>query len=142
LFKDPLVEAAKTDDTITRKREIKLASKETPSPVSEKVTSTVTKTSSEEHSVDVDTEVSVVKIKQAKQFDFFFLRTCFRTMNEYYKTEYLEYFKQYPELMKQSLTNISRAEIEMAVSGYIDKMFGPKLMSTDKLDKGQKNKII
>ena len=88
---------AKTDDTLPRKREIKLASKESPSPVSEKVTSTVTKTSSE-HSVDVDTEVSVVKVKQAKQFDFFFLRTCFRTMNEYYKTEYLEYFKQYPEL--------------------------------------------
>ena len=47
--------------------------------------------------MDVDTEVSVVKqhkvMKWAKQFDFFFLRTCFRTMNEFFKTVYLEYFK-------------------------------------------------
>ena len=104
MFKNPLVEPS-NEDSFSRKRDIKLASKESfkvspkesPSPVSEKVASTVTKTSSE-HSVDVDTEVSMVKVKQAKQFDFFFLRTCFRTMNEYYKTEYLEYFKQYPEL--------------------------------------------
>jgi hypothetical protein len=78
--------------------------------------------------------VSIVrKGKQAKQFDFFFLRTCFRTMNEYFKTEYLEYFKQFPELQKQSLTNIAREDIEMAVSGYIDKMFGSTIMSNDVL---------
>lgn len=126
---------------------MKLLEKEKcPSPVSEKVISSVTKSSSE-NSVDVDTEVSVVKphkvIKQAKQFDFFFLRTCFRTMNEYFKTEYIEYFKTLdPDLQKQSLTSISRGEIEMAVSGYIDKMFGPSLMSNDVLNKGQKSKII
>lgn len=63
-------------------------------------------------------------------------------MNEYFKTEYLDYFKQYPDLQKQSLTSISRAEIEMAVSGYIDKMFGPNLMNNDVLNKSQKSKII
>ena len=61
--------------------------------------STTAKTSSSENSVD--NEVSIVKTKQAKQFDFFFLRTCFRTMNEFFKTEYIEYFKEaWPELQK------------------------------------------
>jgi hypothetical protein len=45
-------------------------------------------------------------------------------MNEYFKTEYLEYFKQWPELQRISLSHISRTDIETAVSGYIDKIFG------------------
>ena len=107
MFRDPLSES-KTEEstcekTSTKKRDLKLIEK-CPSPVSEKVISSVTKSSSE-NSVDVDTEVSVVKphrvIKQAKQFDFFFLRTCFRTMNEYFKTEYIEYFRTLdPDLQK------------------------------------------
>jgi|TARA_B110000305_G_C19273194_1_gene555541 hypothetical protein len=64
-------------------------------------------------------------------------------MNEFFKTEYIEYFRTLdPDLQKQSLTSISRGEIEMAVSGYIDKMFGPSLMSSDVLNKGQKSKMI
>lgn len=63
-------------------------------------------------------------------------------MNEFFKTEYLEYFKQYPELQKQSLTSIARADIEMAVTGYIDKMFGNNLMHNDVLSKAQKDKMI
>ena len=74
LFKDPLSEA-KTEEstcekTSSRKRDLKYEEKEKcPSTVSEKVISSVTKSSSE-NSVDVDTEVSIVKqhkvIKQAK----------------------------------------------------------------------------
>ena len=63
-------------------------------------------------------------------------------MNEFFKTEYLEYFKQFPELQRQSLTSISRAEIEGAVVGYIDKMFGENLMHNDVISKDIKSKII
>jgi hypothetical protein len=41
-----------------------------------------------DESIDTVVSSSVVKDKKIKQFDFFFLRTCFRTMNEFYKSEY------------------------------------------------------
>jgi hypothetical protein len=43
-----------------------------------------------------------------KQFDFFFLRTCFRTMNEYYNSEYQAYFSELAEFQKMSLSKISK----------------------------------
>lgn len=51
---------------------------------------TIKKTNSAGNEESVETKVSscIVKDKKIKQFDFFFLRTCFRTMNEYYKSEY------------------------------------------------------
>lgn len=140
LFKDPLLET-KDDQQALRKRDLKLKEKQQPSPVSEKTQSTSTGSKSPEHSADI--EVSAPKIqKQAKQFDFFFLRTCFRTMNEFFKTEYMEYFKQWPELQKQSLTHISRADIEQAISGYIDHMFGLKVLGNNALTRDQQSKII
>ena len=77
-----------------------------------------------------DTVVSskeVVKDKKIKQFDFFFLRTCFRTMNEFYKTEYQKYFNGKPELAKSNLTAIPKYRMDKIVAGFVDQMYGPIL---------------
>ena len=77
-----------------------------------------------------DTVVSsnqVVKDKKIKQFDFFFLRTCFRTMNEFYKSEYQKYFNAKPELAKTNLTAIPKERMDKIVAGFVDQMYGPIL---------------
>ena len=72
---------------------------------------------SNEHSLDTLEGSTIIKDKKVKQFDFFFLRTCFRTMNEYYKSEYQTYFSKFQKL---SLNKISGPEMEKIVSGFID----------------------
>jgi len=72
-----------------------------------------------EESVDTVVSSSVVKDKKIKQFDFFFLRTCFRTMNEFYKSEYQQYFNKKPELAKSNLTLISKDKMDKIIAGFI-----------------------
>lgn len=70
---------------------------------------------------------TIIKVKKVKQFDFFFLRTCFRTMNEFYKMEFQNYFSRFA---KQSLSKISGREMETIVSGFINTMFGTSFLQS------------
>ena len=82
---------------------------------------------SNEHSLDTFEGSTIHKDKKVKQFDFFFLRTCFRTMNEFYKAEYQNYFAT---LQKMSLNKISGKEMEGIVSDFIDTIFGTAFLQS------------
>lgn len=86
------------------------------------VAATVNKKLSSGNEESVETKVSscVIKDKKIKQFDFFFLRTCFRTMNEYYKSEYQSYFNEKPELAKSNLTLIPRDRMDKIIAGFVN----------------------
>ena len=62
-----------------------------------------------------------------KQFDFFFARTCFRYMSEYYKYLFAVFVDQY--LKEQnisalpSLQTITKAEVEYILTRFLDDMF-------------------
>lgn len=84
---------------------------------------------SNEHSLDTFEGSTIIKgDKRVKQFDFFFLRTCFRTMNEFYKTEYQTYFSKLNYCSKVSLSKISGSQMQGVVKGFIDQIFGPRFL--------------
>ena len=84
-----------------------------------------------EETVVSSNQVVVKQDKKIKQFDFFFLRTCFRTMNEFYKTEYQKYYNGKPELAKVNLTAVPKDRMDKIVAGFVDLKYGPILSQLD-----------
>ena len=62
-----------------------------------------------------------------KQFDFFFARTCFRYMSEYYKYLFAvfvdRYLKEQGIQALPSLQTITKTEVEYILTRFIDDMF-------------------
>lgn len=52
----------------------------------------------------------VTKKGDKKQFDFFFLRTCFRTMDEFYKEKFQERKLNYDK--KDGIASIPKAKMD------------------------------
>jgi hypothetical protein len=48
-------------------------------------------------------------------------------MNEFYKSEYQQYFNSKPELAKSNLTTITKDRMDKIIAGFVDKMYGPIL---------------
>jgi len=60
-------------------------------------------------------------------------------MNEFYKSEYQQYFNSKPELAKSNLTTIPKDRMDKIIAGFVDKMYGPIL---SKLNEVQTNMLI
>ena len=81
--------------------------------------------------------------KQAKksketsdQPDFFFARSCFRIMTEYFKVQFQSYHQKYLKSKQEAgnsvtsdIKGISKDDMYDAVQGFIEEMFGANLFS-------------
>jgi len=76
------------------------------------------------------------KVQKHKQFDFFYTRTCFRYMNEYYKERYQHFFKG--AATNKSLSQMSKQEIEENLVIFIDHLFGPELLQSPAMTETQR----
>jgi len=74
-----------------------------------------------------------------KQFDFFFTRTCFRYMNEYYKDKYSD-FMTFREDKKSNkcLSQVSKVEMEDNLRQFIIHLFGADVFTTKAFTANQK----
>lgn len=95
--------------------------------------------------------------KYYKQFDFFYVRTCFRIMNEYYKQEYIRYYENTwaanransdRATQKQGVSNSSKTlmatdkkEMDEIMDGFITEMFGDELLKSECVSEYQKVQI-
>lgn len=80
--------------------------------------------------------------KYYKQFDFFFNRSCFRIMTEFYKEKFGKFYKaQMQQLKKQNfsawqqiqksggITGTSKADIDQMIKDFFDYLFGAEILS-------------
>ena len=81
-----------------------------------------------------------------KQFDFFYTRTCFRYMNEYYKESYQHFIDHLSKDSKnsnhKSLSHMTKGEVENNLINFIDHIFGKQLLQSSKLSPIEKQQII
>lgn len=71
-----------------------------------------------------------------KQFDFFYTRTCFRYMNEYYKEMYQQFVDTLHKEAKtthKSLSHMSREEVEHNLRLFITHIFGEEVLASSVL---------
>lgn len=80
--------------------------------------------------------------KYYKQFDFFFNRSCFRIMTEFYKEKFNKFYaaqmtllkKDHPDLWRQKqkqggITACSKREMDTHVEKFIEQTFGPEVLA-------------
>ena len=80
-----------------------------------------------------------------KQFDFFFFRTCFRTMNEYYKLIYQKFsqkFERRHQTLKPSLRTITKLEMDKSISEFIKEYISPEILESNLISRAWKDQII
>ena len=79
--------------------------------------------------------------KYYKQFDFFFNRSCFRIMTEFYKEKFNKFYnaqmlllkKEQPDLWRKKqklggITAITKVEMDLLVENFIKQTFGAELL--------------
>lgn len=70
--------------------------------------------------------------------DFFFLRSCFRAMNEYYKERFRQFIYTSTNLRKQyeqGLSKINIDEMNRNLKAFLTVFFGEELMRSDQITK-------
>ena len=92
------------------------------------------------------TKVQIAKEKSEKyykQFDFFFIRSIFRIMTEFYKIKFQEFYSQKQKALKKNslppswqrfvknggICDSSKEEIMFMVREFASMLFGPKIFS-------------
>jgi hypothetical protein len=84
--------------------------------------------------------------KSTKQFDFFYHRSCFRTMDEFYKSKYHEFYssfvsKSIPDLdKKQGTGSITKLQMNKILEHFINELFGGQILNS--LTKDQRLKVV
>lgn len=73
---------------------------------------------------DQEEEIKTGNLKYYKKFDFFYARTCFRLMVEFYKTKFTDYKKMWEE----SKTN---SEKMRTIKHMVDSVFPNVLKGLD-----------
>lgn len=81
--------------------------------------------------------------KYYKQFDFFFNRSCFRIMTEFFKEKFNKFYKtkmtslkktnlaQWQQIQKGGgLTSTSKSEIDQLIIQFFDHLFGAEVLSS------------
>ena len=79
--------------------------------------------------------------KYYKQFDFFFNRSCFRIMTEFYKDKFNKFYDLKQATLKKSnlavwqeqqkkggLTSISKVEMDQIMLKFIEEVFGSDIV--------------
>ena len=81
-----------------------------------------------------------VKKNYYKQFDFFFSRTCFRYMNEFFKEKYQEFMvhEDKKHASNKSLSAMTKQEMDHNLKQFINYLLGPDLLSKKELSNDQK----
>ena len=69
--------------------------------------------SESENEVTQNVVKATTKASDKKQFDFFLLRTCFRTMDEFYKEKFQDRKLDYDK--KDGIASIPKAKMDLAV---------------------------
>ena len=79
-----------------------------------------------------------------KQFDFFFTRTCFRYMNEYYKDRYAKFERTDKKSSNHAkiLSSMSKDEMDKTLRQFITHLFGPELLASKAISADQKQQLV
>lgn len=85
---------------------------------------------------------SIKQQRYYKQFDFFFTRTCFRYMNEYYKERYQEFSDKMHLQPNKSLSQMTKEEMDSNLRAFMSHLFGPEIFSTKSLSAEQKQQLV
>ena len=93
--------------------------------------------------------------KYYKQFDFFFNRSVFRTMTEFFKEKFNKYFAEYlldlkkkdqkawQQRQKQgALASITKEEMDALIERFLENTFGAQILSNPQLDKKSRQQMV
>jgi hypothetical protein len=93
--------------------------------------------------------------KYYKQFDFFFNRSCFRTMTEFYKVRFNKFFKiRLAQLKKQNqglwqrvqkgggLSNMSKQDMDQFIAEFFRHLFNSDLLLSNTLSPPEQQQVI
>lgn len=79
------------------------------------------------------------KAEKNKQFDFFFARTCFRYMNEFFKVKFSTFVVDNIETPMPNLNNISKVEMEKMLVYFLEDQFQ---IDISQLSDGDREQLI
>lgn len=71
-----------------------------------------------------------------KQFDFFHLRTCFRTVTGFYKDTFQKQNFTYDK--KVGIASITKKTMDLEITKFINQRFGPKVLDDNTLSEEQR----